>query len=43
MINRKALFFLLVFWVTSSLIGGLPIPSVLALSTQDDIQQATAP
>jgi Ca-activated chloride channel family protein len=43
MINRKALFFLLVFWVTSSLIGGLPFPSVLALSTQDDIQQATVP
>jgi Ca-activated chloride channel family protein len=31
----------LLFWVTSSLIGGLPLPSALAFSTQDDIQPST--
>ena len=39
--HRKAQFFLLMFWVTSSLIGGLPFSSVFALSTPNDIQPAT--
>jgi Ca-activated chloride channel family protein len=39
--HRNALFCLLLFWVTSSLIGGLPLPSALAFSTQDDIQPST--
>ncbi len=40
MYHRNARFFLLMFWMTNSLIAGLTFSSVLALSTPDNIQKS---